>query len=115
MRSQALACLLLLGAVAAWSIERRTSLIDEAASCPPNMPSNYWDADPTDAVAQLQQKLEDGDAELPFHEELGYLPAVLKALDVEESSRVLVFSKTSFQSSRIFRGSRERYLARRDR
>ena len=32
----------------------------------------------------------------------GYLPAILKALDVPISSQLLVFSKTSFQATRIY-------------
>lgn len=103
MRSRLLACLLALTAVGGWAIERHASLIDEAQILPSEHAAiDYWDADPTDAVARLQQQLEAGEADLDFHEELGYLPAVLKALDVAQSSQALVFSKTSFQASRIF-------------
>src|SRR3954454_3475903 len=61
----------------------------------------YSAADGKDRVAQLQQKLRDGKLRLEFDEHHGYLPAVLKALNVPVSSQVLVLSKTSFQAPRI--------------
>jgi hypothetical protein len=56
----------------------------------------------SDPIAKLQQAISSGDLTLGFDETFGYLPAVLKALGVPPESQVLVFSKTSFQSSRIF-------------
>jgi hypothetical protein len=64
-------------------------------------PINYSRATPSNAVARLQAGLDAGKLTLCFHKDLGYLPAVLKALQVPESSQVLVFSKTSLQRSRI--------------
>ena len=55
----------------------------------------------TDPVAKLQQSLASGEVTLEFDENTGYLPAVLKALNVPRESQVLVFSKTSFQAPRI--------------
>ena len=55
----------------------------------------------TDPVAKLQQGLASGEVTLEFDESTGYLPAVLKALNVPRESQVLVFSKTSFQAPRI--------------
>ena len=55
-----------------------------------------------DPIAKLQQGLSSGDLTLDFDETFGYLPAVLKALNVPRESQVLVFSKTSFQAPRIF-------------
>jgi hypothetical protein len=52
-------------------------------------------------VADLQAKLRRGDLKMKSDFGHGYLQAVLKALDVPVSSQVLVFSKTSLQSSRI--------------
>lgn len=61
-----------------------------------------YDSRPThDPVTQLQARLDDGEVQLRFDEDHGYLPAVLKALGVPESSQSLVFSKTSFQVRRI--------------
>ena len=103
MLSRFLIPLLALFAVAGVALDRRVSLIDESRILPSEHPAiNYWDADPDDAIARLQQRLHSGETTMEFHEELGYLPAVLEALDISPSSQALVFSKTSFQASRIF-------------
>ncbi len=47
-----------------------------------------------DAITRLNKPLQ-------WDEQFGYLPAVLAALDVPVESQILVFSKTSFQASRI--------------
>lgn len=54
-----------------------------------------------DVVARLQQRLARGDVQLEFAETTGYLPSVLKLLEVPVSSQTLVFSKTSLQSTHI--------------
>lgn len=64
-------------------------------------PIRYSKSKPNNPIARLQSALDQGKARLAFHEEWGYLPAVLKALEVPESSQVLVFSKTSLQRNRI--------------
>lgn len=64
-------------------------------------PINYSKAKPDNPIAHLQARLDAGKLQLTFHKDHGYLPAVLKALQVPESSQVLVFSKTSLQRSRI--------------
>lgn len=57
---------------------------------------------PTDnPISRLQEQLDRGKAKLAFDDEHGYLPAVLRALAIPESSQSLVFSKTSFQLRRI--------------
>jgi hypothetical protein len=61
----------------------------------------YSKTAPTDAVARLQAAIEKGETVLDFDEEHGYLPAVLRALDVPVSSQSLVFSRTSLQVDRI--------------
>lgn len=55
----------------------------------------------TGPIARLQQQLDTGDVTLTWDDQFGYLPAILKALKVPESSQMLVFSKTSFQRDRI--------------
>ncbi|HEX5000621.1 MAG TPA: hypothetical protein VFY29_20525 [Terriglobia bacterium] len=55
----------------------------------------------TDPVAQLQERLDSGKVTLENDERWGYLPAILKALNVPASSQSLVFSKTSLQFARI--------------
>jgi hypothetical protein len=64
-------------------------------------PIYYSKTKPNNAVARLQARMDAGKLQLPFLADHGYLAAVLKALEVPESSQVLVFSKTSMQRSRI--------------
>lgn len=93
----------LLGAALALFGEQRASLIDERRILAAEHPAiDYWNAQPSDTVARLQQRIDAGDATLDYNRRFGYLPAVLRALDIPVSSQVLVFSKTSFQASRIF-------------
>jgi len=54
-----------------------------------------------DPVAAAQKALDAGKARLTFDPARGYLPSVLKLLDVPVSSQTLVFSKTSFQFTKI--------------
>ncbi len=61
----------------------------------------YSKSTPHDAVARLQQALDRGDAKLEFDAKRGYLPSVLKQLDVPISSQGLVFSRTSLQVDHI--------------
>jgi len=61
-----------------------------------------YDAPPLkDAVARLQQRMEQGQARLEYAAPGGYLLSVLKQLHVPPSSQTLVFSKTSFQFQHI--------------
>lgn len=64
-------------------------------------PINYATAPVRDAVALLQEKLDQGEASLTWDEEHGWLPSVLEQLNVPQSSQLLVFSKTSLQLRRI--------------
>lgn len=64
-------------------------------------PIDYLNAEVNDPVAQLARRIERGETKLQFDSRFGYLPAVLKELDVSVSSQTLVFSKTSLQLSRI--------------
>jgi hypothetical protein len=61
----------------------------------------YNTAPATDRVARVRQQLSEGTIKLEFDDNHGYLSAVLKAFNVPVSSQVLVYSKTSFQASRI--------------
>ncbi|HXE54198.1 MAG TPA: hypothetical protein VN541_14340 [Tepidisphaeraceae bacterium] len=54
-----------------------------------------------DPVAELQAQLDRGDLKLNYEATRGYLASVLHALKVPVDSQGLVFSKTSFQASRI--------------
>jgi hypothetical protein len=64
-------------------------------------PINYKTTAPDNVIAALQKRIDDGRVKLPFVDDHGYLPALLKELNVPQSSQVLVFSKTSFQRERI--------------
>src|SRR5215212_3576669 len=55
----------------------------------------------TGPIAKLQERLDKGETHLKRDENFGYLRSVLKALLVNESSQMLVASKTSFQRERI--------------
>lgn len=55
-----------------------------------------------DPVARLGQRIERGEVVLDYQPgPLGYLPSLLKNLDIRPDSQVLVFSKTSFQAAKI--------------
>ncbi len=64
-------------------------------------PIKYLTAKATDPIARLQERLDRGEQTLERDRRRGYLPAVLEALGVAPSSQGLVFSKTSFQHTRI--------------
>lgn len=64
-------------------------------------PINYSTASANNPVTRLQERLDSGQQRLERDEKQGYLRALLKALDVPESSQTLVFSRTSLQRSKI--------------
>ena len=61
----------------------------------------YSKSTPTDPITRLQEQIDSGAVTLKFDSTWGYLPALLKALDIPVSSQGLVFSKTSLQVDRI--------------
>ena len=61
----------------------------------------YSKTAPTDPVARLQHRLDSGEVTLESDPRLGYLPAILRELNIPRSSQSLVFSKTSFQFTQI--------------
>jgi hypothetical protein len=64
-------------------------------------PINYSKAKPDNRIERLQEEIDADKLQLTYHAERGYLAAVLKALEVPQSTQVLVFSKTSLQRHRI--------------
>ena len=58
-------------------------------------PFSYTRNQPNDDVSRLNQRLENGEAPLEFDAKYGYLPDLLKRLQIVPSSQTLVFSKTS--------------------
>ena len=61
----------------------------------------YSKTEATGPVSRLVKSLGEGKTMLKFDSKYGYLPSVLKALQVPVESQVLVFSKTSLQRERI--------------
>ncbi len=64
-------------------------------------PINYHEQSSNDPIAQLQKALDTGESKLEYDAERGYLPSLLKLLDIPQASQMLVFSKTSFQLRKI--------------
>lgn len=64
-------------------------------------PTRYGRSADDNAVTALGRELAAGARELPFEPGRGRLRALLRALDVPESSQVLVFSKTSQERHRV--------------
>jgi hypothetical protein len=64
-------------------------------------PINYATARADNVIERLKKRLETGEVKITRDPRMGYLPSLLKELEVSESSQVLVFSKTSLQRHRI--------------
>ena len=84
-----------------WAVACATAVGRLGAADLDSAPVYYATAPDNNPVARLQLELDTGRAKLAFDREKGYLPAILKALEVPVSSQVLVFSKTSLQRNRI--------------
>jgi hypothetical protein len=61
----------------------------------------YATTTPTDSVARLGAALATGQRRLRFEAPRGYLDTLLRALDIDPASQMLVFSQTSLQARRI--------------
>lgn len=78
------------------------STIEETTYVPYDHPAiQYTQQAPNDAIARLQKQIDSGAVKLDYAPGTGYLPALLKQLGINIDSQVLVFSKTSFQSTKI--------------
>lgn len=64
-------------------------------------PIRYSESTPENRISKLQENLASGKLTLEYKSRVGYLPALLEALEVPVSSQTLVFSKTSLQRNRI--------------
>ncbi|QDU27441.1 hypothetical protein ETAA8_25290 [Anatilimnocola aggregata] len=64
-------------------------------------PIEYGKREPANQVSRLAAEVQGGKRKLKFDEKFGYLPDLLRALEVPQSSQMLVFSKTSLQRNRI--------------
>jgi hypothetical protein len=85
-----------------------TSAFADGSSFPPPVRSQlrydmdypsvaYGEKATQNAIARLQEKLDSGEVKLKFAGKRGYLDSLLDALDIDPSSQVLVYSKTSLQ------------------
>lgn len=70
-----------------------------------NAPISYNDAEVSDAIFQLKQKLVQGSANLEWDDRRGWLPSLLDQLEISDSSQLLVFTKTSLQLNKISPGN----------
>jgi hypothetical protein len=66
---------------------------------------NYKSTEPTDSVARLSRRLQDGSVRLKSDGPSGYLRSVLDALDVPIESQIAVFVPDSVQARRINPGN----------
>jgi hypothetical protein len=95
---------LLLVATAMWLasasfIGAQLAISPSAMRAHPNI--NYLAGTTTGAIDRLNAKLKSGQVTLRAEPTNGYLRSILQELDVPVESQILVFSKTSFQQSRI--------------
>lgn len=85
--------------VSTWSFADQ---LEDTLYIPLDHPAIRYDQQPTDPVARLAGRLAAGQTKLDFAPNgWGYLPSLLKQLDVPVDSQVLVFSKTSIQAAHI--------------
>ena len=61
----------------------------------------YSATDPDNPVSRLQERIAAGEATLKHDDEFGWLESLLRELKIDESSQMLVFSKTSLQRRAI--------------
>jgi hypothetical protein len=92
-----------LGVVLALSAATAAAQLDGSIVPIEHAAIEYRSAPLTNPVADLQQRLERGGAELAFDPRpgIGYLPALLRELGVPVESQLLVYSKTSLQQRLI--------------
>src|SRR6516165_6949461 len=90
----------LLSTMSALALSSQT--IDEALAPVDHPAIRYYQGALNDRVTRLLRSVEQGKTKLePGSDGTGYLPSLLRALEVSADSQVMVFSKTSFQASRI--------------
>jgi hypothetical protein len=86
-------------ALAGWALADR---LEDTLYVPLDHPAIQYYQQPNDAVARLEKRIESGQAKLDYAPNgWGYLPALLRELNINVDSQVLVFSKTSIQTAHI--------------
>jgi hypothetical protein len=89
---------------AAWAlaVAAQAPAADETFSALLDHPAIAYETTPSnDAVVRLVRNLESGAQRLEFEPGHGYLRSLLRSLDVDVSSQVVAFSKTSLQGNVI--------------
>ena len=75
---------------------------EDATILPVGHPAIQYATGPlNDPVTKLDRDLAAGKATLEYDRQYGWLPSILRRLDINVDSQMLVFSKTSFQASKI--------------
>lgn len=64
-------------------------------------PHKYWENEPDDRLVRVMAEVKAGRVSLDSSGEKPFLSSLLRALEIPESSQLLVFSATSLQSERI--------------
>ncbi|HEX5431715.1 MAG TPA: hypothetical protein VFW83_07100 [Bryobacteraceae bacterium] len=93
--------LVFVAGAAAWAAEAHDDAFDYPYLDMDHPAIHYSSAAPDDPIARLQKKLDSGETTLAYDGRFGYLPSLLKHLDLNIDSQLLVFSKTSFQAPKI--------------
>ncbi len=105
-------CVLLAAATAvAWAFADR---LEDALYIPPDDPAIQYNKEPAgDPVGKLAKKIESGQLKLDYEAGgWGYLPALLKQLNVPVDSQVLVFSKrAAFRPIIFLRARRAQFIS----
>ena len=79
-----------------------TAHIDDVTYLPNDHPAIHYSAKPeNDPLARLQKKLDSGEVKLAYSSRFGWYPALLQYFGINADSQLLVFSKTSFQATKI--------------
>ena len=92
-------------AVLAIAVSAANAELDGGFDGSPEHPAIQYFAPAHDPVAELNQKLQDGSAELKYDQNTGYLKSVLDALHIPVESQIVAMSKTSVQRAIISPGN----------
>jgi hypothetical protein len=88
--------------VAVSGLTRMLAEMDQNSWVPVDDPAiQYGELPVDDPVARLAKQVESGKVKLDFTPGAGYLPSLLKNLNINIDSQLLVFSKTSLQAPKI--------------
>jgi len=88
--------------VAVWAAQAPAASLDTTYFDAAMHPAiQYFTRPGTDPIARLARAMDAGTERLQFDPRSGYLPSLLRALDVQLDSQVVVFSKTSLQAALI--------------